>query len=866
MRKIKWWLAIACTFIVALFGFACTEEAKTPEITGVKNIECSYTVKDYDLLAGVTASNGGKVSVKGEVKFGTAGEYKIAYVCGNTTVNATVKIYGKPVVKTVTDQAASYNKALTGMENVGIEVTDTFGVPLTAMFVGFDSGVSYLRYDTPYTAYYTATDRLGNTVEFTRKITATGVEIDFDDVTVDLNESEKTLDLKGADLVGVYDSEGNVYNKVYAENGKAYHLNSIGEKLGVGEHTITIVSINGYGDIRLTLTDNQALEYVYDYADETRGINNYIWAVGEAITYPEVINKKGSYQKFDVEYAVYKGKDKVEQLSSYDEIGEYTYEAKITHKGETTTLKNTFYIVSEEEKINYSFSTMSNQFVNAWYPFEDKGRTLNYAGEITDSQGTTYNAVEFYNSNTIVRGEARMLRFNTGILEDIMNTGSKTVTMDILLKDTWNHNVYAFLMLSSNGNWDCSANAQWKLSSEKWTTVTFNLESCWVRNIKPFYSVDFYGIHKIDYWKDVGLIIDPFVDYTKIYEGARDNCTAYIANVRFGETKTVEEKTYYSFTGKAGDNLVVTKTGITVVVDGVTETLDNVYVTEYGAIKTVVEGVLPLAYPTIGQIDGDVFKYKGRNYISLTYESGSILALGKVEMQEYGKILKSYGCETKYEVYQLRTGVKVKTLSPLDMFMNFVTPGGYNLKLTVTRGDMTTTFDNYLYVKSVNDFLDNLVVKDTSRLLYAGREYVNGAYRDAFKLEYKKGNTDNHRIIEFTEEYVAKMKTSGVSRLTVYIKTATNNAPRQVNVHRAAGGLPTITGPNNSIVFGQDYVQVLEDNKYHAVTFNYTEAMFGGTFGFTLTKDSYFYIEEPIKEKAEDCYKDGNDYGLDDIY
>ena len=114
MKKYKICLGILATSFLFLIGTACKNETEKVEISGVKNIECSYKVTEYDLLAGITSSNGEDVILSGEVAFGTPGEYPISYTCGKTTVNAVVKIYGEPQVKISNDITVAYENIHNG--------------------------------------------------------------------------------------------------------------------------------------------------------------------------------------------------------------------------------------------------------------------------------------------------------------------------------------------------------------------------------------------------------------------------------------------------------------------------------------------------------------------------------------------------------------------------------------------------------------------------------------------------------------------------------------------------------------------------------------------------------------------------------
>ncbi|MBQ3220381.1 MAG: hypothetical protein IJB34_00290 [Clostridia bacterium] len=876
MRKLKIGIAIFAITVLSLLGFACKKSETAVEIDGVKNIECSYTLVEYDLLSGVTSSNGEEVELSGEVQFGIPGEYFISYTCGDTTVNATVRIYGEPEVKSATDITTTYENVLSGDVENGIAVTDTFGGELNVEFIGFAEEIDYPKYGSSYTAKYQATDKVGHTKEFTRKITVQTSNIAFDDATVDVADDSYAFALNGVAFTGLYDKDGNAYASVYESDGKLYNLNAVGAILGEGNHTLTIVGVKGYDDICLTVTDSQPFAYSFDYADEDTGIENYIWAAGEEVTFPAIISKKGTYQKFDVQYSLYYQGEKYEFYQQCDEafspmrffdLGEYTYVAQITRKGETTTVENKFYIVSEKEKLNYSYSTLSNQFVSAWMPYEDYGSSVKYVRQIEDSNGTTYNAIEFENHKIKnADGELRALRFNTTTIEEVLNSGSTTITMDVLLKEDFADPVYIFAFLQGNsGKWDCSPNTQYAVNAKEWRTISFDLSSCWVGpnpSAPDFYSVDYYGRITIN-WKNFGLIVHPFNGVNN-KDDSRTTMGVYIANVRFGETKSIEEKNYYGFEGEAGSRITLSQTGLTANINGVEEAYENLYFTENGLVKQVIDNVSsPLAYPTLAEIKGEELWYKGKNYVSLSYESGAILNVGKAEMPAYGEALIAYGCTTKYELWNLSTGMKVKTLASDDMFVTLTKTGGYNLKLTVKYGNLTMQFDNYMYAKDETDFINALIYSNIY-LRYSGKAMINGEIKDAFKVERVGGDVEGHRYIQLKADYVDKMLDAGITTLTIGVKTDTRTGLQKV--HRILDNKAT-TQSDGTLKHGADYWMVSENSQYQEVELSLDESMKGKTFGFSLKKDGYIYINEPLFGVDNgDIYQNGNDYGLDDIY
>ncbi len=109
------------------------------------------------------------------------------------------------------------------------------------------------------------------------------------------------------------------------------------------------------------------------------------------------------------------------------------------------------------------------------------------------------------------------------------------------------------------------------------------------------------------------------------------------------------------------------------------------------------------------------------------------------------------------------------------------------------------------------------------------------------------------------------MIAEGVNTLTVGVRTDTRTGLQKL--HRVSNDKVTQTGADNGFIYATDYWQLSENSKYQEVTLTIEEGMKGQSFGFSLKKDGYIYINEPLLGVNNgDTYQSGNDYGLDDIY
>ncbi len=736
--------------MICVLGAAC---GKGAEIEGVTNIEMSYKEQTYDFLSGVSCGSE-EVTYETDAVLGKKGLYSIVYSAGGAQVEATVKIYGEPQISAM-DVALSYEDAVAGSTEK-IVAKDSFGNDLEVKMTDIEGDPEYLKFGAVYTVSYTATDKVGNSVSFSRKVNVKPQEeTDFGNLTFDLADESVPFEMDG-ELVCIVDNRDNIYTDVSYADGEFKWLNKVGKQLGTGKHRLTLVNTVGYGLLTVEVKDEKPLAYRFDYGHDTEGINNYIYAQGEEIYFPKIVGDGDSEQIFSVTYEVLNSAGDVLDIEEFDSsvIGTYTYRALIEHNNETVTEENVFYVVDEKEKYNNLFSVNSNQFLSNYRPNYAEGSTFEYVGEVSDSYGVTYNAVKFQNNSRLSAIEQN-LGFSTDILGEIMTNGSTTITMKVKFANKVTQpadNPAWVMMFAWVSDWNCSNNYEFTINSDGWTTLTYDLATCWLRpESGDFYSVDYYGNYTILY---------PVVGFWLPYDYAYE--PIYIADVKFGNGKTVADEVYYDFA--TGETVSVGNEGVTVKNDEETTLYDDVKITENGLIKRPVENSSDdlLTWELFGDISGDTLTYKGREYISFSYDKGNIVSTdgSALRLDPFGDSLSAYGCDTAYELYY-STGKPVETFDQRTMSV-VLSEGGYYLNLKVTKNGMTTEFNNPFYVKGMDSILNKV---SSNALKYYGYDETVG--EEIFELNTGSKNLWEHRNLSFSSELVSEMLDKGYTDLGI---------------------------------------------------------------------------------------------------
>ena len=210
MRKkvVKYLTMIGAMALLVGACCACSsEDSAEGKFVGVKNVNLSIAEETYDFKAGVVGYVNGVESTftcdTSAVEFGKTGVYTITYEIGNLTQTATVKIYGEPNVS-ASNVEMTYQEAMSGSTK-DIVAVDSFGTELMVEYLGANTVEGYqFKYNGIYTANYSASDIVGNTVEFSRKITVRGEKLEFCSHLVDLAGENSGLDIAEREALAVF--------------------------------------------------------------------------------------------------------------------------------------------------------------------------------------------------------------------------------------------------------------------------------------------------------------------------------------------------------------------------------------------------------------------------------------------------------------------------------------------------------------------------------------------------------------------------------------------------------------------------------------------------------------------------------------
>lgn len=840
MKKISIFILSVAAICCMLFA-ACADSAQV-SFSGIRNLSLGAAVSEYDFLAGVSARSDGEpaeVSVDASsVQWGKAGNYTITYSCGDARQTAVVRIYEMPVVS-AHDANLTYEQAYEGYTD-DITVKDSFGISLIPEVI--DYGVSspeMYRYGGNYEVTYSAADAAGNSVQFKRKITVTGMPLSYGAVNIDLVSPEAEVDLGGAQPLCIEDENYGIFRGI-AGDGNILLLGEAAAAAGVGSHEMTLYTSAGYGTIALNVTDNEDIECRYNVGTEEEGINGYIYAVGEKVVLPELIPASGSYQLFEANYTLTFNGEEITDKENFvpQEEGAYIYTAQAVKGEYETTLVSEFYVVSEREKLNRSFGTDTNQFISNFNPYYTLGSTIDYAGMVSDANYESHRAVRFLN-NAAQTSSERTLEFNIDLVEDILSTGSYTLSFKFLFgegyEDVYTDNVYVYLFAMGSSGWTRSlATYPLSTSNRTWTELAFDLRY-WTN---PY---GFPGLYSIDVLGNVVMNYETFGIITSPYEAGntgvnRDDIACYIADLEFGTTQTsISDITYYDF--DTGDSVNVASGLITADIDGEVATYENFNLSEYGVIKLLEDqsGEI-ISSPVFGVITNGVLSCGGRDYISLSYEDGMIYSTGEeITFSRYGRSLVSYGYGVSYALYTAE-GVPVQfDTRNFTKTFDDTEAGGYNLKMTVSGSSDSIEFDNLFYVTNGTDFYGANVTSDYLR--YAGYVDVNGDVKECFAV-LAENNSRQHRMVTISADYVNQMLDEGRTLFTLTINTPYPGAADQ-QTYRVKDGQFTYSGNNGtSFVHGEDYWNCTRYDQFVSITFNIDESYRDKSFGFVVMRDT----------------------------
>lgn len=270
MKKKMLAIVLAALLCCGVFAGCDNGAAPTPKeiiFSAVAPISIKLNQADANLLAGVTATQGDKsvtVTVdKSKVDFTKPGEYEITYTAGDVKKANKVFVYAMPkffykdaeiVEKSVN---ISYKDAtLNNKFKKHITAKDSFNVALEVTITEIDTFEG--EYGT-YKAKYKAEDKAGNVAdnEVAYAVLTDGAPIIANtncDLFVDLvgGDIGIDIDLDGAEELDVFngttelsDSDGGDYEYNTVTN-KLHFAAAYVKGLGVGTHTLTVKTVNGY--------------------------------------------------------------------------------------------------------------------------------------------------------------------------------------------------------------------------------------------------------------------------------------------------------------------------------------------------------------------------------------------------------------------------------------------------------------------------------------------------------------------------------------------------------------------------------------------------------------------------------------------
>lgn len=809
MKTKKTLIFVLAVCAAALFGLltGCGKKAKSKDgysISGLKNVNLKITDTAYDFTEGVKGfKDGAEHEVacdSGSVKFGVPGVYYPVYSCGGYKIKTTVTVYGLPSV-TASDAEMSYSEACANSLS-GVAAADSFGRNLAVTAVPPDNMPPVLyEYGQTYKITYTAADPAGQTAEASRNITVIdGDRPVFEQKTTDLSYVDLTVPLKGAQLIAVLDGGGCELEGIVNNNDRAAGFGEAFRALGKGLHTLTIVTSEGYGEFRVTITDNKAPQVFFDSNNTESGIDKYIFAKGEAVKIPELALAYNCYQDLEIQYSL---KKNGAAFSGADfDYGYYTHTATVTKTGDTGSqplvITQEFFVVTKEEALAYTFSTYSDQFLRNFSPINVSSEgyfnsSVEYAGIVTAENNTSYPAMRF-NNNTTVWNHTRILTFDNSKLKAVLTAGLKTLEFDAMLPEGGNPHgaggviVYFYFEQSYGPYWWGSHGPHTGLAEGVWTHVTIDLSGAMaVLGSAPLYDVDEKGNVTLNYDR-IGL-----VTAAPVYQGGSPSGTlphsVCFANMTFG-LQSPEYSAAGFLNTDNGDYLLLKSDG-TVLAEinngGVTKTWPGFMLYESGELKARAAGddfsgkFNPyLYYATVGKIAGGKLTVTIQEQpctfgVGLTLDDGQIYTVsGATRNCSLPDFSAAY--RNKFGVAYTLTGTKAGVIGG-------VTPGGtrtlnsndgYEWKAEITKKGTSNLLVVYRYVfyvaKSDSIYaLLNPVSPSTvpsvygQSMRYSGTVTAGGTARqDALRINAGK----DYSLTDIARTYIAAAKTAGYQYLT----------------------------------------------------------------------------------------------------
>lgn len=270
----------------------------------------------FDFSAGVTAkgSDGSAKAVtvdSSKVAFGTAGSYNVVYSYGDVSVTKKAYVLGLPTLKASEGTGAIESEYAEVQKNLyaGLVATDSLGETLDiAVVEGTDNPLYDERGIPQYGVHevtYSATDRVGQTTEFTRTFTVkTGENTPVISGTPSADVADETavleIDLKG-NAVSAFFIGDTQFTEFSVQGGElSIALSDLLETYAVGTYDATVMTNGGYADFTFEITDEKPIALGYF------GLDNWTYETGKASMFP-VPEKSSPRQDVTFSFALKKG-------------------------------------------------------------------------------------------------------------------------------------------------------------------------------------------------------------------------------------------------------------------------------------------------------------------------------------------------------------------------------------------------------------------------------------------------------------------------------------------------------------------------------------------------------------------------------
>lgn len=250
------------------------EEQPVYEFEGLNDVKLTTSATSYDYAAKVTAyKNFEEITFDVDdsaVEYGTPGEYSVTYKAEDYERTVKVYIYGSPTF-TETGATITYKDVQTASAlRKAVTAKDTFGVELTVSVVeGVQANeLGYIEYG-EHSVKFSATDSVGNTAEFVCNIIVSDADKPaLTDIGIDLVDIQEVTQFDGIQINKIYLDGSELTSDDYSfMNGYLTFTESFLLNKELGDYTLLVITSNGYGEITLSITDNEDAKYSFLITD-----------------------------------------------------------------------------------------------------------------------------------------------------------------------------------------------------------------------------------------------------------------------------------------------------------------------------------------------------------------------------------------------------------------------------------------------------------------------------------------------------------------------------------------------------------------------------------------------------------------------